>query len=50
LYAYLLKQNLGADIDAGSFLEGNGAFSFYLIQVKLNDDQGDLKAKAMVIG
>ena len=31
LYSYLLSQNLAVDIDAGSFLEGNGAFSFYLI-------------------
>ena len=35
LYSYLVSKGLAINVDSGSFLEGNGAFSFYLIQIEL---------------
>ncbi|CAD8048703.1 unnamed protein product [Paramecium sonneborni] len=50
LLDYLVKQKMALNVDAGTFLEGNGDFTFFLIEIELIEGVDELKVAETVTG
>ncbi|CAD8148619.1 unnamed protein product [Paramecium pentaurelia] len=50
LLDYLVRQKMALNVDAGTFLEGNGDFTFFLIEIELIEGVDELKVAETVTG